>query len=349
MVVGDGVIGMSVALRLADEGLNVTVIGQKNAGQASWASGGMLSALPPWETPPLMEELVNASLADYDTWIASIERRSGVSCELITTGLLTIPPFDGDTPLQWAKKSDEAEIVNARDIEPGLAEDGDAIWEPNARQLRSPRLLKALKGALEHAGIQQHLGGASGLKTQNGKVVAVETPDGDVHADMCVMCAGAWGGAILADMPGGAPALRPIRGQILLYRPDEKDVPKTTLMRKSIYLIPRADGGIVTGSTLEDVGFDPSNTAEAEAYIAEEAGDILPALRGATPETRWAGLRPKADRGVPFICRHPDISNLLVSMGHYRYGVILAPGNAQLIADLATERTPKVDPTPFAW
>jgi glycine oxidase len=158
---------------------------------------------------------------------------------------------------------------------------------------------------------------------------------------------GAWSGIALPGL-AGVPNIRPIRGQMLLFKlaPGMLD---TILYRKGLYLIPRRDGHVLVGSTLEDAGFDKATDDATRQRLQAAATELLPALAGQAPVQHWAGLRPGSPDNLPVIDRHPDFDNVFVNVGHYRYGVTLAPASAELLVDLMEGNTPALDPAPYRW
>ena len=123
----------------------------------------------------------------------------------------------------------------------------------------------------------------------------------------------------------------------------------TIVYRKGLYLIPRRDGHILVGSTLEDVGFDKSTDMPTQQRLHAEAAELLPVLSSIQPIQHWSGLRPGSPDNIPIIDRHPDFDNVFVNTGHYRYGVTMAPASAELLVDLMEGNTPVLDPAPYRW
>jgi glycine oxidase len=123
----------------------------------------------------------------------------------------------------------------------------------------------------------------------------------------------------------------------------------TLLYRSGLYLIPRRDGHVLVGSTLEDAGFDKTTDELTRQRLHAEAAELLPALRMLQPVRHWAGLRPGSPDNIPVIDRHPDFDNVFVNAGHYRYGVTLAPASAELLVDLMEGTSPALDPAPYRW
>ena len=225
---------------------------------------------------------------------------------------------------------------------------GNHIWLPGIAQVRNPRLVAALRAAVVQLGgvIREH-SPATGVLTQGGRVTAVRTAAEIFPADSVVLATGAWSGLGLAGL-AATPNVRPVRGQMLLFKlaPGVLD---TIVYRNGLYLIPRRDGHVLVGSTLEDAGFDKSTDDATRQRLHAEAAELLPALAATQPVRHWAGLRPGSPDNIPVIDRHPDFDNVFVNTGHYRYGVTLAPAAAELLVDLMEGKAPALDPAPYRW
>lgn len=183
--------------------------------------------------------------------------------------------------------------------------------------------------------------------SQAGQMNAVCTEQGTFSADQFVLATGAWAGVALPGL-AGMPSVRPIRGQMLLFKL-EPGALDTILYRNGLYLIPRRDGHVLVGSTLEDVGFDKSIDSTALKYLHAAAAALLPVLGSMQPIQHWAGLRPGSPGNIPVIDRHPDFDNVFVNTGHYRYGVTMAPASAELLLSLMEGATPALDPAAYRW
>jgi glycine oxidase len=178
-------------------------------------------------------------------------------------------------------------------------------------------------------------------------VSAVQAAGQRFEADSVVLAAGAWSGLAL-DGLAAVPHIRPIRGQMLLFRP-EPGALDTVLFRNGLYLIPRRDGHVLVGSTLEDAGFDKATDDATRQRLHAEAAELLPALAGLQPLRHWAGLRPGSPDNIPVIDRHPDYDNVFVNAGHFRYGVTMAPASAELLVNLMEGAASALDPAPYRW
>jgi glycine oxidase len=221
--------------------------------------------------------------------------------------------------------------------------------------VRNPRLVAALREAIVRLGGIIHTRcAAEAVEVDAGRVAAIRTAQGSFAADQFVIATGAWAGMTLPGADGqpdrlsGVPRVRPIRGQMLLFRL-EPGVLDTILYRNGLYLIPRRDGHVLVGSTLEDAGFDKSTDDATRRRLHLEATELLPALAGTQPIRHWAGLRPGSPDNIPVIDRHPDFGNVFVNAGHYRYGVTLAPASSELLVALMDGTPPPLDPAPYRW
>ncbi|MDP2030644.1 MAG: glycine oxidase ThiO [Thiobacillus sp.] len=352
IILGAGVSGLSVALMLLQRGAPVTLLERGDVGaESSWAGGGILSPLLPWDYAEPLSRLALRSMAAYADWIASIEAQSATSAEYRRCGMQVLGVSDPDVALAWCQTHGLA-----AQSEP--AHTHDSLWLPDIAQVRNPRLVAALREAVVRLGgvIHTHCA-AESVTAPAGRMLAVHTKQGTFTADQFVLATGAWAGLALlgtgdqADRLSGmqaAPHIRPIRGQMLLFKL-EPGVLDTILYRNGLYLIPRRDGHVLAGSTLEDVGFDKSTDDATRLRLHAQATELLPALADVQPVQHWAGLRPGSPDNIPIIGRHPDFENVFINAGHYRYGVTLAPASAELLVDLMQGKKPALDPAPYSW
>lgn len=351
LIIGGGVSGLSVAFELLARGERVTVLERGRVGaESSWAGGGILSPLLPWDYPEAVTTLALRSMAAYGDWVAGVEAASGVDTEFWRCGLLALGIADAGAALGWCATHG---MPATRDCPPGsLAAIGcgmDSVWLPGIAQVRNPRLIEALRTAVSRLGGTVHEQcEANALETCGGRVAAVvQTSLGPIAADRVVLAAGAWSTLGIGQL-AGMPQVRPIRGEMLLFKLPPGRL-EAVVYRNRHYLIPRLDGHLLVGSTLEDAGFDKSFDDEAARALHAEAAALLPELSGQAPDRRWTGLRPGAPDNVPIIDRHPDYDNVFVNTGHFRYGVTMAPAAAELLADLMTGTTPALDTAPYRW
>jgi glycine oxidase len=177
-------------------------------------------------------------------------------------------------------------------------------------------------------------------------VQGVRTRAGDIDADRVVVCTGAWTAELLAKL-GRKPDIRPVRGQMILFYAKPGQIRHLTLYRER-YVIPRRDGRVLIGSTLEDAGFDKRTTAEAKEELYRIATAMFPLLKRTPIEDHWAGLRPGSPSGIPYIGPYPGAEGLYVNAGHFRNGLVTGPASARLLADLLLGRDAILPPSAYA-
>jgi glycine oxidase len=347
LILGGGINGLLSAFMLRQAGLEVRVLDQGATGmESSWAGAGILSLLLPWNYGPEVNALAQAGRRLWPEWAARLKAAGGIDPEYRPCGMAVLELDQREAALTWCGVHDEA----VAGLPPSLAHLGnqDSIWLPSVAQVRNPRLMQALRAAALRAGIAIHEHTpARRLLTDGARVTGVETPGGTFSADNVVVTAGAWSGGLLAEV-GHAPEIAPVRGQILLFKASPGLLP-CVLYRRGHYLVPRADGHILAGSTLEEVGFDKTTTNQARIELLDFAYSLLPALRRAKIVTQWAGLRPGSPGNLPTIDRHPELENLYVNSGHFRYGVTMAPAAGEVLLNRMLGTAARVDAAPYAW
>jgi len=338
LIIGSGVSGLSTALALLRHGQAVTLLDRGEVGsESSWAGGGIVSPLLPWDYAEPFTRLALRSMASYADWIADIEAQSDCIAEYWQCGMAVLEADHPDAALAWCK----AHGLTAHSSD-------HALWLPEIAQIRNPRLVAALRAAVLKLGGTIHTQCAAEKAVSRSRTLtAVSTSQGLFEADRFVIATGAWSGIALPGMQG-VPNVRPIRGQMLLFKLEPGALDRI-LYRKGLYLIPRRDGHLLVGSTLEDAGFDKSTDAATRQRLHAEAAELLPELAAGQPIRHWAGLRPGSPDNLPIIDRHPDFDNVFVNAGHYRYGVTLAPASAELLVDLMEGGTPVLNAEPYGW
>lgn len=339
IIIGGGLIGMLTARELLRAGLSVQLLERGETGrESSWAGGGILSPLYPWRYPEAVSVLARASQQVYPDLTEALKEEGGGDAQWTQSGLLMPVCEDIDAAQVWAERFGvDLQILSPEEAaecapELGKLVVGAAAFLPDIAQVRNPRLAQALRASLLALGadIRQDCEVTS-IQHEAGKVTAVQTKQGDrLTAGYVVVAGGAWSAGLLAPLGLELP-VSPVRGQMLLYRTEPGTV-KRILLYKDRYVIPRLDGRVLVGSTLEHVGFDKQITSHAREDLIASATEIVPALANFPVEQHWAGLRPGSPDGTPFIGKHPEISNLYVNTGHYRNGVVLGPASAALLA-----------------
>lgn len=353
LVVGGGLIGLLTARKFMETGANVTLIERSQLGQeSSWAGGGILSPLYPWKYPVAVNRLAHWSQEHYPSLVAELKAATGIDSEWTESGLLVVDTDQISPALAWAASTSATVLpVDAREIrqiEPALrAEHASGVWMPHVAQLRNPYLIKALKKDLKARGLRlAENTEVTHLLTKKGRIQGVGTEYNEVIADNVIIACGAWSATLLRDL-GQEISVMPVRGQMLLFRAQPGQL-QCIVLSEGHYLIPRRDGLVLVGSTMEDVGFDKTVTEDARDGLAEIARELAPVLKTARVEKHWAGLRPGSPAGVPYVSAHPKIEGLYINAGHFRNGVVTGLASAQLIADIVLGRPASVDPEPYS-
>lgn len=353
LIIGGGVIGMMTALQLADAGHRVTLLERGECGrEASWAGGGIVSPLYPWRYSMPISRLSRWSEGCYPELALRLLEETGIDPEYRQKGLLYLRVGDEAKALDWARvvgkplERVDAAFLYAKEphAAPGFE---DALWMPTLGSIRNPRLGQALRArlmAMPQVTLREGLA-VERLCIERGTVTGVMTRAGRLAAGQVVVCGGAWAGELLAQAGVELP-VRPVKGQMILFKAPPGLVERVVLM-DGRYVIPRNDGRVLAGSTLEDVGFDKRTDGSAQASLRDSASRIVPALADCPVEHHWAGLRPGSPDGVPTIGAVPTIQGLYVNAGHYRNGLVLAPASTRLLVDQLLGREPIIDPAPY--
>jgi len=354
VIVGGGVIGLLTAFNLASEAEHVTLLDRSGLGlESSWAGGGIVSPLYPWRYSSAVTALAHWSQDFYPQLAEHLFARTGIDPEVHTTGLYWLDLDDEREALEWAARENRplsaVDISAVHDAVPILGEGySSAIYMANIANVRNPRLVKSLKAALMAMPnvtlIEQCE--VLGFVRDGERVQGVSTANGDILADEVVLTAGAWSGELLKTFGLELP-VEPVKGQMILYKCAADFLPSMVLA-KGRYAIPRRDGHILIGSTLEHEGFDKTPTELALASLKASAVELIPALADAEVVGHWAGLRPGSPEGIPYIGSVSGFEGLWLNCGHYRNGLVLAPASCQLLADLLLGREPVIDAAPYA-
>lgn len=353
IIVGGGLLGMLTARFLHDAGLKVMLIDQKELGtESTWAGGGIVSPLYPWRYPAAISQLARYSQQHYPGLCASLQAETGVSPQWTRSGLLFTEDDEYAAAQDWAQTwgYELQHLPSAAAMagcEPQLAADfGRGLFLPELGQVRNPRIAHSLRTSLRlrPLTIAEHYP-VTGLETSDGRVTGVRMGDEVFPANKVILTTGAWTG-LFPEMQAASVDVRPVLGQMILFR-GPKGLLQRIVLSNGHYLIPRQDGRILCGSTLEMRGFDKHTTEQAREELRETACNIMPALRELPITNHWCGLRPGSPDGVPYIGEHPEIAGLYVNAGHYRNGVVLGLAAVQMLVDGILGNEPCVDPTPY--
>lgn len=338
LVVGAGAPGLASAEALLQQDADVTILDQGAVGQeSSWAGGGILSPLCPWDYSDVVTQLTSRGAGMFAAWADNLFSATGIDPEYIDSGMLVLPPFDLQAAQRWCENYS---------VKFELSDGG--LLLPEVAQVRNPRLLQSLRARVEQLGgrIVEHCTVQNILAGQNA-VSKLVTNRGEFSADNYIVAAGAWSKQLLGEQALRL-GIKPIRGQMLLFKFDLPPLPHVVL-QAGLYLIPRRDGHLLVGSTLEDVGFDKSTTTAARESLLQRAVKILPALHNRPLVKHWSGLRPGSPGNIPTIGRHPTLENLYINSGHFRYGVTMAPASVEVLLNEINGLAQPFDVTPYRW
>jgi len=353
IIVGGGVMGMMQARELAQQGLEVVLVDKGLCGtEASWAGGGIVSPLYPWRYSAPITALAKWSQSYYPNLIQCLEAESDIDPELTRHGMLMLEVASEAKALQWADSESPSwmEKIDANalyQLEPNLrAGSAEALWMPQIASVRNPKLLQALRVVLErepNITVLEENGLASLIK-DGDKVQGILTARGErLMADAVVLCTGAWTQGLLEK---GETGIEPVKGQMVLFEA-KPGVVNRVVLSGGRYVIPRRDGRVLAGSTLEYQGFDKTTTRSAHDELSDIAIDMFPALAKATISHHWAGLRPGSPDGLPYIGQLPGSENLYVNAGHFRNGLVLAPASVRLMTSILTKTDAPLDSSPY--
>lgn len=348
IIVGGGIIGLLCARKLSQAGISVTLVDQGEIGrESSWAGGGILSPLYPWRYSNPVNDLAFQSQKIYSALCHELKQSTGIDPQWSQTGLLILEPGDSKAALDWADRNGVVmELLSGKQVltkEPGLGTiPSEAIWMPEIAQVRNPRLLAALRSDLERRGcdLSENIQ-VTDITVENGRFKAIRTSEGELVSELCLLASGAWTGALSSRFRSPL-GIKPVKGQMILFNPPASKAPllSTIILSDNRYLIPRRDGRILVGSTLEHEGFDKTLTAEAEHELTGFAVKQIPDLRKLAIEHHWAGLRPGTSEGIPYIGEEPTAKGLVVCSGHFRNGFVLGPASAELAVNLLLDINP---------
>ncbi len=356
VVIGAGIHGCATALRLAQAGARVTVLERSVPGaEASSAAGGILSpGVEAQHGGPLLA-LAQDSMRRWPTLVEELEATTGIDLAFRAHGTLRIVFSDAEAAAWKADLSRlvglgvAAEWLDSADLaalEPALATTarGGYLFRGEASLDPKP-LLRALATAAAGAGVRFLTGQVRGIAVENGRVGGVDHVSGRLAAGAVLLAAGAWSGLVEGcALPAGA--VRPVRGQMVVLEARPELVGRVVFSPKG-YLVPRPDGRILCGSTMEEAGFAKAVTAEGLWRILGMAVETAPELATALYSESWANFRPATVDGLP-ILGPGAIPGLFYSTGHHRHGILLAPASADLVAASLLGEAPALDLTPYS-
>lgn len=342
IVVGGGIIGLSVARELRKQCAKVLVVERGEPGrEASHAAGGMLANCGD-ETPAALQPLAQASAAMYPEFAHELEDESGVNVDLRSDGTLLFP-----APEHLVQKITGASPLPRPllELEPGLTAFGRKAVFLRERSVCPRALTQAALKAAKHRGVDVASGSTViSVDVSAGRASGVTTDKSAYQAGAVVNCAGAWAGQIRpVDLP-----CRPVKGQMVCFAMPRRDVLRHVVRSPEIYLIPRSDGRLLAGATVEEAGFDKRTVPETIQRLRREAIVMLPALEQARVLEDWAGLRPATPDSLP-ILGETGVPRYFVATGHFRDGILLAPVTARIMGQVVTGQDAGFDLASFSY
>ncbi len=360
IVVGGGIVGLSVARSLARRKVRVRVLEAGEPGQgASTAAAGMLA--PQYEAASGQAELLELCLKSreiYPKFCAELLEESGMDPQYSSLGSLC-PAFSEEQ--SWKLAAFEAaqrraglpvEVLSPKEalsLEPNLSPTcRGALFLPHDHCVHTRRLFRALLAASRRAGVQiQTHTRAVSLALRGNRVEGVKTPQGFFPCSQVVLATGSWSATL--EYPQGIPPLpiRPVKGEIVQLFPPPGQSFRHPLIAPRCYIVPRADGSLLIGATEVEAGFDTTVTAGAVRDLLAAAAEAIPEISSFAFSTAWAGLRPTAPDRLPLLGPYGP-EGLIVATGHYRKGILLAPLTGELIAELLLSGKTPLPLDPFS-
>jgi len=348
VIVGGGVVGLSLAYELSAHGVGSHVLEKNHLGmEASWAGAGILTPASLEGAREPIDRLRAHSVALTEEWSQALREETGIDNGYRPCGALEVAVGTEDRPAwsrsleAWHQQGVPAQELDSKQLaekEKALAEDLNAAYFlPTEAQIRNPWHLRALATACVQRGVDlAEQAPAHGFVVEGKRVTGVKTPSGVVSGEKFVVSSGAWAAALLNEV-GLELKARPMRGQIVLLKASQPLL-HHVIWAGPRYLVPRDEGRILVGSTMEDAGFASHPTAEGVRELLAFALRLAPALGSLEFEQAWAGLRPGSVDGLPYMGQVPGFENLYVSCGHYRAGFELAAGSALVMRELLLEQ-----------
>jgi len=283
IIVGGGLIGMLSARELKKLGVDVLLLDKGELGkESSWAGGGILSPLHPWRYPDEVNQLASIGHQQYAQVARELFDESGVDPEYVRSGMLVLDSREQADAISWAEKyAMKLSVIRQQSelqaILPNLnTHHSEGLWLPDVAQMRNPRLARAAKGSLDALNIKyKEYTPVEKLNIKNGKIEGVEANGKTYYADKVLIAGGAWSAELLKDYVT-PPEIQPVKGQMIIFK-GEPGMLKQIILAENRYLIPRQDGRILCGSTIEHNGFNKSITEAVKDELRESAVSIWPA------------------------------------------------------------------------
>jgi len=352
--IGGGITGLLSARLFSLAGASVTLIDQNCiAKESSWAGGGILLPLYPWRQAAAISELVKHSIHQYPALTESLVNATGISPEYLVSGLLMTQLKDIVAAKAWCKKYNMPyQAATAEQTQRFPQANDGSLWMPEVAQARNPRLLKSLKQDLLQRGVKIIENCQIETATiKHSKITEIASATERFSVEQLVITSGAWSANLWQELLSShvmKPDIFPVKGQMIILEADKHALPEMILQQNN-YLIPRQDGKVLCGSSVESVGFDKRVSEEQKQTLTNFARKLCPSLLKDAPVIHhWAGLRPGTKRGIPYVDKHPEIQNLAINAGHFRNGFAMGPAAAQLLFDLIVNQATDLDASLYA-
>lgn len=352
LIIGGGVIGLAIARELRRKsGVKITIL-EKNSQcgeEASFAAAGMLAPQAETDSFDDFYYFCRESCDSYPRFAREISDETSVDIELDQSGTLYLAFTERDVSeirrrFDWQKNANiDVEYLNAEEVrktEPFVSPDvRAALFFPNDWQVENRKLLYALKKFAELNEIEiVENAKVKNLIKENNKISGAAAAGEKFYAERVILTTGAWTSLIkTGESASPFVEVKPIRGQMFSYRTAKRLFTKVIYSPRG-YIVPRNDGRILVGATVEDAGFDKTVTTDGIDFLRDHALEISPSLVNLEISEKWAGLRPFAADGLPVLGAFPGIENLFVATAHYRNGILLAPLTAKILAEKIIER-----------
>lgn len=357
-IIGAGVSGLLTALELIEHGCKVTIFDQQQAGHAaSWAGGGILSPMYPWRYPHEVNHLAQYGKQLYLDWNEKLKPKTGIDFEIHETGMLIFDQDDFEIGLHYKDQNQDPmqhceylEREQLEQVNPHISTAfKEAIYFPQLANVRNPRLLKSLIAYLKQHSNAEVIENTwiEKFNIQNHQIHSIQTSGGQhFQADQFVITTGAWSNTWSEQLQLSIP-VEPVQGQMMLFKTPENWLP-TMCMNQVMYLIPRQDGHIVCGSSMNHLGFDKRPSVQTQQNIYKACVEMVPELANFPIVKQWAGLRPSSPTGIPYIGQMPNLTNLWANFGHYRNGLCMGPASAQLLRQLMLKQETLVNAAAYS-
>jgi len=347
---------MLTAHELVKQGYSVSLFDKGQAGQEStWAGGGIISPLFPWRYDAAISQLAHLSQTIYSDIIDELRAYSDIDPEYHHSGMLMLDCDDTVQAIKWAKHFNvNIESLNNDTLKHQFislkSSFSQGLWMPQIHQIRNPRFASLTKQSLLNRGVTFHENKPiTKIDINNHQIESIHSHQNHYQSDITIICTGAWTGDFLNNVQNKNDSLikiNPVHGQMLLLKLD-KPLFHEIILHNGRYIIPRTDGHVLVGSTTEMIGFKKQTTAEVKESLLNYAIDVIPQLKTAGIAKHWSGLRPGSIKGIPTISAHARINNLYINAGHYRNGLVTAPGSAKLMQQIIGNETTTLDASLF--